>query len=114
MARPTKTDAEKRNQQTNERWTLAELLYVDQQAKMAGLSRADFIRFSALEKKIVAPPRQADAQLLSELNRIGVNVNQLARDYNSDREFTNDWRMVRDRLLDILDKVARAYDPQDS
>ena len=86
MARPKKHDDEKRSEQTKERWTVAELEYLNQQADHAGLTRAEFIRRRALSLP-VSPARspQSDPGLVTELNRLGValksgignNLNQL-------------------------------------
>jgi hypothetical protein len=58
----------------------------------------------------VQPPApKADAALVSELNRIGVNVNQLARAQNGGREFRGDWQDVEQDLRRVLVKVAEAY-----
>jgi len=94
MARPKKQDAEKRTEQTNERWTLAELEYLNQQAAHTGMSRTDYIRHSALSIRVpVARSSSADPALVSELNNIGLalksgvgnNLNQYMRNVNSER-----------------------------
>jgi len=78
--RPKKIEAERRCKQTNHRWTIAEDAFLREQAAAADLSVAEFIRRRALLIPVVPPRKKVDARLLMELNAIGNNVNQLARD----------------------------------
>ena len=48
MARPKKAPGEKRSEQTNSRWTAAELEYLREQASRAGLSLSEYVRRRAL------------------------------------------------------------------
>lgn len=112
MARPKKQDGEKRTEQLNLRLTLAELEAVRIEADKAGLSVADYVRRRAVGMPVSAAPRRTDAALVSEINRIGVNVNQLTRAVHIDDlspSFTSDWRGALDELRQVLTKVASAY-----
>lgn len=109
MARPTKETDEKRSESLRTRFTVAEKLHVHQQAQAAGLTPAEFIRRRALGFVVQPRAAQADAALISEINRIGVNVNQLARSQNADRTFLGDWQDIADELRRVLGKVARSY-----
>ena len=109
MARPLKESDEKRAEVLRTRFTLAESVHIRQQADAAGLTVSEFIRRRALGLAVQPPPSRADAALVSELNRIGVNVNQLARAQNSDREFVGDWVAIEAELRRVIGKVALAY-----
>jgi hypothetical protein len=109
MARPKTTDARRRARLGQFRMTAEEELSVKMNAAAAGLSVSDFLRRRALGLTVTPPASRVDAALVSELNRIGVNVNQLAFAHNADREFKGDWEAIRDQLSRVLEKVALAY-----
>lgn len=106
--RPTMAEAERRCKQTNTRWTLAEYGHLHQQAATAGLSVGEFIRRRALLLPVTPPPQRSDSRLLHELNAIGVNINQIARNLNSHRKGTHgvDWSTVQSELRRVLEKVG--------
>jgi hypothetical protein len=109
MARPVKDPNEKLSEVVKYRCTLAELEHVRNQATAAALSVSEYARRRALSLPVQPPPRIADAALVSEINRIGVNVNQLARSQNADREFRGDWKAIEAELRRVLAKVAEVY-----
>ena len=53
----------------------------------------------------------ATAALINEINRLGVNVNQLARAVHSDRTSPMDWRDLAAECERVLAKVSAAYGP---
>ena len=53
-----------------------------------------------------APSRSSDPALVSELNRIGVNVNQLARATHRGSDFVRYWNVVGEELRTVLGKVV--------
>ena len=109
--RPKKAEADRRCKQTNTRWTIAEDRHLRRQAHAAGLSVGEFIRRRALGLPVTPPPPRTDARLLYELNAIGVNLNQIARNLNSDREGASpvDLSNLRSRLQRVLKRVAESY-----
>ena len=110
MARPAKAADDKRDQRFNLRFTLAELEHVRAQAHTAGLDPSEYLRRRALGHVVApSPARQVDPALVSELNRIGVNVNQLARAVHSDRAFAGFWREIGEELSGLLRKVLQAH-----
>lgn len=110
MGRPRKEQHERRTASVRADLTEAEKVYVQQQAAKAGLSEAEYTRRRILGYAVVSPAaaRRADPALISELNRIGVNVNQLARAVHTDREFIRYWREIGAELRSALDRVVRA------
>ena len=106
MARPKKEPTEARDQRFNLRFTLAEIEHIRAQAHVAGLDPHEYLRRRALGH-VVAPAaaRQADPALVSELNRVGVNVNQLARAVHRDSAFASYWREIGEELQAVLRKA---------
>jgi len=104
MARPRKQPDEKRTASVRADLTVAERLYVHEQATLAGISAAEYTRRRILGFAVVAGGniRRVDPAFISELNRIGVNVNQLARAVHTDRDFARYWREIGDELRRIL------------
>lgn len=111
MARPTKTPAERRTEQVKIRLTLAETDYLRTQAAVAELTLAEYVRRLALGYRVKPPRARIEAQLLSELNRIGVNVHQLTRAANAGRGFAGDWEAIVDELERLMTQVGEAYGP---
>lgn len=108
MARPEKQDGEKRSETARFRLTLAEREWLREQASRAGLSETEFMRRRVLGRPIPpAPSRSSDPALVSELNRIGVNVNQLARATHRGSDFVRYWNAVGEELRTVLGKVTR-------
>lgn len=86
MARPKQQPHERRTARLpSPRVTEAELAAANLQACRAGLTLTELVRESILSAKITPRRGLADAQLLSELNRIGVNINQIAHALNCGR-----------------------------
>lgn len=109
MARPRKHDAEKRTEQLNLRLTMAEVEAIRGEADKAGLSVADYVRRRAVGLPVAPAPRKVDAALVSELNRVGVNLNQVARSLHTERPFRVAPDVVLSELRQVLAKVAASY-----
>ncbi|MEM6890250.1 MAG: plasmid mobilization relaxosome protein MobC [Pseudomonadota bacterium] len=106
MARPKKQQDERRSETARFRVTLAEREFIRMQARTAGLPETEYLRRRALGHAIPpAPQRSSDPALVSELNRIGVNVNQLARATHRGSDFTRYWAQVGRELQSTLRKV---------
>ncbi|MEM6888166.1 MAG: plasmid mobilization relaxosome protein MobC [Pseudomonadota bacterium] len=102
MARPEKKPNEKRSEVARFRVTIAERAFLRSQAEAAGLTEADYLRKRALGMPVRASSERSDPALVSELNRVGVNVNQLARATHRGGDFTEYWRDLGSRLEGIL------------
>lgn len=92
------------------RATPAEVSHAEDRAARAGLSLPEFCRRAITGKRVSVPASQADDALLLELNRIGVNLNQIAHGVNSGRGLPHDFRDVVDELRAVLTRLARAAD----
>jgi len=107
--RPVKQPNERRRAQMNIRLTLAEAEYIRAQAANAGLTEAEYVRRAAVGLEIRPARTRVDAALISELNAIGNNVNQLARAVHRGRGLPPYWQGAAQRLTALLDEVAARY-----
>lgn len=81
MARPKKAPEEKRDLRVAFRLSAPDAEALGTRAKAAGLSVGSYARMMALQGKVqVVQRREPDFELLDQLRRIGVNLNQLARE----------------------------------
>lgn len=117
--RPKKADGELRSVRLTLRLTLAEKAAIDAHAAAAGVDVSRYLRglalkgalpFSAGDDGLRPSPGRSDPALLSELNRIGVNVNQLARAVHRGADFVAYWRAIGAELERALAKVAGRAD----
>ena len=84
MARPQLGDEERRTRTVGVRVTAVEAEELRERAQAARLSMGAYLRRRALGKRVrIAAERRLGAAELRELNRIGVNLNQMARAMNS-------------------------------
>ena len=84
MARPRLGDEERRRRTVGVRVTEAEAAELRERAQAARLSVGAYLRRRALGQRVrMAADRRLGAAELRELNRIGVNLNQMARAMNS-------------------------------
>ncbi|PLU25733.1 MobC family plasmid mobilization relaxosome protein [Sinorhizobium medicae] len=110
MARPTKAPEERRTTSLPPvRVTEAEMAIVHAQAQAARLSVSDFLRQRAVVGTVTPRPTAGSDRLLVELNRAGVNLNQIARHLNSGGSVPSDLGHVLHQLYTVLEKVGRSY-----
>ena len=84
MARPRLGESERRTRTIGVRVTEAEAEELRERSQAARLSMGAYMRRRALGQRVrVAASRRLGAAELRELNRIGVNLNQMARALNS-------------------------------
>ena len=107
IGRPKKAPAELRTERlAGIRLTAAERQHVDELAERAGLDVMEFCRRAILGQRIGQARRKADDRALVELNRIGVNLNQIAARVNMTGDLAEDFRAVVAELRAALEKVA--------
>jgi|TARA_R110000744_G_scaffold241092_1_gene358433 hypothetical protein len=111
MARPRKQEHEKRSARLGPfDVTEAERAHVEAQAAAAGVTLTEYGRQRILSGRVTLPPSPTDASLLTELNRVGVNLNQIARALNRGRdEDPHHLGHVLHQLHTVLEKVGRSY-----
>lgn len=87
MARPKKTEAEKRTLIIRVRVTSTEKSQLHHDAREAGYSASDFIRLKVIQSQPLhrkpTPEREGFLKLHAELGKIGSNVNQIAHVLNT-------------------------------
>jgi len=85
MARPRKAPQEKRDEALNPRLTAAERAEIERSAAAFGVSPSEFMRRRALGYRLPADlaAQQATASIGAAFNRLGVNLNQIARHLNA-------------------------------
>lgn len=99
MARPTKHKHEKRTAQLPPiRVTEAEFIYVQRQAYSADMTLTHYLRSLALTGEVIHRSTKLEESFLVELNRIGVNINQVATIFNAGR---NDVHILHSSLLEL-------------
>ena len=108
IGRPPLSEHERRSKQAKIRLTIAEHAHVSAQARAAGMSLAEFVRRRTLGEPVQPRASMADAKLLTELNAIGVNLNQIARNLNAERHsrHTSDLPALQARLNRVLSAVV--------
>lgn len=106
MARPKKQSDERRTERFNLRFTQAEKSFVETQATKAGIGTHEYLRRRSLGHRITLPPAKTDASLLMELNRIGVNLNQLTKQSNAGKVLPHSIHSTIEELQSVLEKVA--------
>jgi hypothetical protein len=85
MARPKQSSTDNRTERLTVRLRVDERVALDDRARRVGLSASEFTRAAALGAEIGAmqSPSLVDPELIRAINRIGVNLNQIARSLNS-------------------------------
>lgn len=112
MGRPPKAPDERRTDRLPApRVTAAERVFVEQQAARAGVEVSDYVRACALGRRIVSRRTTADERLLLEINRIGVNLNQIAARVNFTgrlaEDFADTLEDVQGAMADVQDAMER-------
>jgi len=114
MARPTKSPDEKRTERLPyARLTVSERVMVEAMANAAGLSVSDFARRAVLGQRIAPPTTRKGGipvGLLSDLARIGNNLNQIARRANASGNMPAHLPDLIDQLRDTMDRLAGEAD----
>lgn len=81
--RPRAAEGAARDQVLGLRLTLDERAAIDAQAARAGLTVSDYARRVILGHRVKAAVTDVDVAALVELNRLGVNLNQIAKQLNA-------------------------------
>jgi len=112
MARPRKVAAEQKSEQVSVRLTAAERALLEEQAHANGVTVGQLIRRRALKLPVVpatvrgSDKSRVDASLITELNRIGNNINQLAHDANRGLTERPYWQKLGDELRKVLERLV--------
>ncbi|KEO72937.1 plasmid mobilization relaxosome protein MobC [Anditalea andensis] len=108
MARPPKEKKEKRSFRYTFRMNEDELQFLEKLSDYSDLPTAEVIRASVFKNRLPkAKVPILDKQTYLELKRIGNNINQIARHYNSHIEVPDERLNVFNSLSDKLDAVLK-------
>ena len=108
--RPKRSADEKLSEHVHVMVSVADRETLTAKALSAGVSEAEFlrrlIRGAELADASQSPiPVQTDPRLVVELNRIGNNVNQLAKSSHRGSDFVRYWQDVGEELRAVLIKA---------
>lgn len=107
IGRPRLAEGEQRDERLPPvRVTAAELAFVQEQAVRAGLSLSEYCRRIVLRRKVAAARSGADDALLLELNRVGVNLNQIAHRLNAGGKTPPHLAVVLDEVRAAVTRLA--------
>lgn len=115
MGRPKKLPDERRTETIRARVTVAEFEHVHQQARAAGLDVSEYVRRRAVGYVVPPAPvhRRADPGVVTELNRLGLelkaignNANQIALALNAGRRSSQPWEEVVRRIKQLTGEVS--------
>jgi hypothetical protein len=107
MGRPPKAPPDRRTERLSGiRCTVAERVAIEAKAAQSGHFVADYCRLAALRAEVVSRRTAAEDQLLSEANRIGVNLNQIAARVNFTGQLAEDFPAVLDELQALIDRLT--------
>ncbi|MCZ8351158.1 MAG: plasmid mobilization relaxosome protein MobC [Rhizobium sp.] len=105
--RPRKAVGERRDAHLpNVRVTAAERRHIEAQAAQAGLPLVEYCRRVIFSHRVAPKASSVDQRLVLELNRVGVNLNQIARIVNTDNAAPPEFPEVLADLRAILDRIA--------
>lgn len=110
MPRPRKSADELRSETARVRLTLSEREQLREQSARAGLDEAEFMRRRILGLPVTPTRSRTDPALVAAVNRVGVNVNQLAAATHMGRDFTRFWREIGDELRGVLAKALEGIE----
>lgn len=108
--RPRLPADQRRTWRRNIRLTEAAGAKLEDRAAAAGLSVSEFIQYFADDLPLPRRRTGFDPALVTAINRIGVNVNQLARAHHRGSDFVKYWKAIGNKIEEALVLVTRAYD----
>lgn len=98
----------RREKRVHTLFTDAEFIQIQSLAEAAGLTVSAYLRSTALGQKPKPKPSRVASELVRELNRIGVNLNQFVRHAHAGRTpLESAVQNVLDELLLTLIKVSK-------
>ena len=84
--------------------------YLTKKARKAGLTKSEFVRRAVRGLEVKEGPTADGQRLIQELNRIGNNLNQIARVANAQKLVdVPQLRKTNDEIQDALNLITQAY-----
>ena len=87
------------------RCTKAEKESIKEKAKAAQLSMSEYVRQKAISGKVIKVDSELNLEMVEQLRRIGINLNQQTRRLNTTGNMPLQLSSVWDRLEIALDKL---------
>ena len=110
MGRPRKDPLERRDSRLTLYLTTAELADLEARARYVDRQTAVYARDAALNGRVIIRRGPGDDRLVAALTRIGVNLNQLTRHVNIEREVRADAAERLSILLARIDELTERID----
>lgn len=113
IGRPRAAPGEGREAVVSVRLTTFERAGVEANAARSGLSLSDYCRRAILGHRVTAStePQRVNAEALVELNRVGVNLNQIARAANRGEPLPRVFGETLGVVRDVIERLAGGHDP---
>jgi len=105
MSRPIKNIDEKLSSLLRVRCTSKEKETIALKADQLGLSVSEYIRHVALGRSVKIQEPKYGFELTQQVRKLGVNINQIARHFNSTHVMPEDFKRVLPKLEILLDKL---------
>lgn len=106
MPRPKLSERDLRSHRITASVNSAEWWIIQDRARQARMSVPEFIRQRVVRDRLqIESPRQLDARTFREVQRLGVNVNQIARAMNRGSKPPQNLPPVLQRLIFLLKKL---------
>ncbi len=108
MSRPLKTDASRLSNRLIVRLTDEDKARICANAQKAGLGISEYVRRVAIDGNVVVKQQSAYGMALaSQLRHIGINLNQLTRDFHIHGEYPPELGGVCAKLEIIFDRIIK-------
>lgn len=90
--------------------TMDELKTIDKKASICKLDRSKYLRKSAMENQIINIDLSYLDKLIYEINKIGVNINQIAKVSNSNQYIYNSELKEINQYMDMIwKKISNVF-----
>lgn len=107
MARPKKDDSDKQTKHLPPvRCTEAEYARIIEKAEQACLTLSEYIRRVSLSRKLTANVRKVDPELVFQLRKLAVNVNQQTRKLHQTDRVPGELKQLWEKLNRLLDQIV--------
>lgn len=110
MARPKLAPDERRDDRLpGLRLTAAERAFIETQAARAGIPWTDYARRRLLGQTVAPARATTDDRLLIEINRVGVNLNQITARFHMTGDLAEDFRDTLTELRRVMALMTAAH-----
>lgn len=110
MARPKKEEKEKRKYHIMVNLNESEKIFFNKNNLFSGENLRDFV-INTFHKKTIIITSDKDPKYINELNKMGVNLNQIAKKYNSLGEISN---LDIEKINNIVEVLAAKINESDA